>query len=181
MTTQGQDSGARRDTGGLGAIAALAVAALLALVYAVWAFTARRGIFADFSDGKTVSSSDARSSDNLDTVLLVVAGLLVVVALAFWVTRLVNGRTAGGAVDLGGLIASGLGVLLVLVGLFLSSQISGGADQAAQGDRGVVATLLTGGGFLLIAIGLLVGLVAVRGPRDSRTPGPAPYGHPAGW
>ena len=167
---------ARRDSGALATVVALSLGALLALTYAVWAFTARRGIFADFSNGTTVTTDDAKSSDNLDTVLLVVAGLLVVVALALWVMRKVNGKTAGGALDLAGLVVTGVGVVVVLVGLFLSSQISDGADQAAQGDRGVTATLVTGSGFLIVAIGLVIGILAVRGTKD---PAPQVYGQPA--
>ena len=155
---------------------ALALGALLALTYAVWAFTARRGIFADFSNGTPVSTDDAKSSDNLDTVLLIVAGLAVVIALALWVVRKVNGKTAGGALDLAGLIVTGVGVVVVLVGLFLSSQISDGVDQAAQGDKGVTATLVTGGGFLIIAVGLVIGILAVRGAKETSASG---YGQQA--
>jgi hypothetical protein len=166
----------KRDSGALAAVVALSLGALLALVYAVWAFTARRGIFADFSNGTTVTTDDATSSDNLDTFLLVVAGLLVVVALALWVMRKINGKTAGGVLDLAGLVVTGVGIVVVLVGLFLSSQISDGADQAAQGDRGVTATLVTGSGFLIVAIGLLIGILAVRGAKDTAAQG---YGQPA--
>ena len=158
---------AARDTNALVTVVALAAGALLSLVYAVWAFTARRGIFADFSHGTPVSSDHAKSSDRIDTVLLVLAGLVVIAALALWVTRMASGRTSGGALDLGGLAAAGVGVVVVLVGLFLSSRISDGIDQAAQGDRGVTATVLTGAGFLVIAIALAVGILAVRGGRAS--------------
>lgn len=156
---------AARDSGGTATVVALATGVLLALVYAVWAFTARRGIFADFSDGNPVTSDDAKSSDTLDTILLIVAGLVVVIAVAMWVMRMVNDKTSGAGLDIGGLVVTGVGVVVVLVGLFLSSKISDGADQAAQGDKGVTATLVTGGGFLVIAIGLAIGLAAMRAPR----------------
>ncbi len=151
-------------------------------MYAVWAFTARRGIFADFADGRPVSRGDAKTSDNLDTILLVVAGLLVVIAVAIWVARRVNAKTTGNPLDLAGLIAAGIGVLIVCVGFFLSSRISDAADQAAQGDRGVTATLLTGGGFFVVAIGLLIGVLAVRGPRGTRSSGATSHRvGSAGW
>jgi len=162
------------------AVIALALGALFALVYAVWAFTARRGVFADFSDGKVVSADDAKSSDNLDTFLLIVAALLVIIALALWIMRKVNDRTSGGGLELGGLVATGVGIVVVLVGLFLSSNISDGADQAAQGDKGVTATLVTGAGFLIVAMGLMIGIVAVRGSRDPKASTAPAYGQPRG-
>jgi hypothetical protein len=152
----------------------------MSLVYAVWAFTARRGVFADFSDGKTVTADDAQSSDNLDTTLLVIAAVLVIVALALWVMRKVSDKTSGGGLELGGLVVSGVGVLVVLVGLFLSSKISDGADQAAQGDKGVTATLVTGGGFLIIAIGLVLGILAVRGAKQPQRSTQPAYGQHSG-
>jgi hypothetical protein len=164
----------------LAAAIALALGALLAFVYAVWAFTARRGIFADFADGKVVSADDANSSDNLDTLLLILAALVVIVGLALWIMRKVNDKTSGGGLELGGLVTTGIGVVVVLIGLFLSSTISDGVDQAAQGDRGVTATLVTGGGFLLIAIGLVIGIVAVGGPRDATSSRAPAYGQPGG-
>jgi hypothetical protein len=167
VTTHREAAAASRDTGAIATMVLLGLGALLSLVYAIWAFTARRGIFADFSDGNSVTSDDAKSSDNIDTILLVVAGLLVVIALAMWVMRKVNQRTSGGGLELGGLVVTGVGVVVVLIGLFLSSKISDGTDQAAQGDKGVTATLVTGGGFLIIAVGLVIGLLAVRGRPDT--------------
>lgn len=176
VTTQAEARAAARDAGATATLVALGIGALLALCYAVWAFTARRGVFADFADGKTVSGDDAKSSDRIDTVLLVIAGVVVVIALALWLMRMVNQKTAGGTPDLVGLGVAMLGVVVVLVGLFLSGQISDAGDQASQGDKGVTATLVTGAGFLLIAVGLLVGIVSVRG----RPSGSTSYAHRAG-
>ena len=180
VATRGETTSSARDNGALAAVIALALGALLALVYAVWAFTARRGVFADFSDGNVVSADDAKSSDNLDTFLLIVAALLVIIALALWIMRKVNDRTSGGGLELGGLVATGVGIVVVLVGLFLSSNISDGADQAAQGDKGVTATLVTGVGFLIIAIGLMIGIAAVRGSHDPKSSTAPAYGRPRG-
>ncbi|MGH3503941.1 MAG: hypothetical protein ACRDQA_24055, partial [Nocardioidaceae bacterium] len=85
---------------------ALGIAALLSLGYAAWAFTARRSIFADFADGKTVSSSDAKSSDNMDTIFLIVAGVVALLALAFWVFRWVSGKSDRSGLGIGGLVVS---------------------------------------------------------------------------
>ena len=147
-------------------LVALALGALLAIGYAIWALTARRGIFADFADGTPVSSDDAQSSDRLDTVFLVAAGLVALVALALWIARYVGKKTKGGAPDVTGLAVAGIGVVVVLVGLFLAAGITDADGQTAQGDRGVTAMFVTAGGFLLLAIGFVIGLPTVRGPRS---------------
>jgi hypothetical protein len=149
-------------------VVALVAAGLLSLVYAVWAFTARRGIFADFSDGTTVSRDDAKNSDRIDTVLLVVAGLLVIIALALWITRMVGRRSGSSGLDLAGLATAAVGVLVVLVGLFLSSGISDGRDQSDQGDKGVTATVVTGSGYLLLTVAMVIGILAVLAVQQSR-------------
>ncbi|MEP6666961.1 MAG: hypothetical protein ABJA81_10975, partial [Nocardioidaceae bacterium] len=174
-------TGPARDAGKVAGLIAVVVAAILSLSYAVWAFTARRGIFSDFADGNPVSTNDAKSSDTIDTVLLVVAGLVVVIALVLWVILMTNRKTSGGAFDLGGLAASGVGVVVVLVGLLLASGISDGNGRAEQGDKGVTASLVVGGGFLLLAIGLLVGVFAVRGSREISRNGFSPRSSYQSW
>jgi hypothetical protein len=141
----------------------LAVGALLGLGYAVWAFTARRGVFADFADGVNVTTDDARTSDQIDTIFLIVAGLVVAAALIVWVVRVVGGRTSGGALDLAGLAVASGGVIVVVVGLFLSAGVSDGGSTVEQGEKGVTATIVVGSGFVLLAVGLLLGLLAARG------------------
>lgn len=165
MTTP--DSKVSSSSGGATALIALATAVLAAAVYAGWAFTARRGIFADFADGSSVSTDDAKSSDTVDMILLIVAGVIVLVALGLWITRLVADKTKGGGLDIGGLVVAVLGVVTVLVGLFLASGIADADGQTAQGDKGVTATLVVGGGFVLIAIGSMIGMSTVRGPSSS--------------
>lgn len=147
--------------------ALLALAALLSLAYAAWAFTARRGIFADFADGRSVSVDDAKSSDLLDTVFLLVAGLVALIALGLWLSSLLAKKTSGGLIDKVGLALAMLGALLVIVGLFLASGVTDAGDQIAQGEKGVTATWVVGGGFVLLAIGLLMGLMAVRDQPDA--------------
>jgi hypothetical protein len=159
--------------GGTLALSALVVAALLSLGYALWALTARRGIFADFSAGRFVSSNHAKSSDATDTTILVVAGVVSLVALALWVVRRAADKTSGGGVDMSGLALSLVGVVTIAVGLFLSSKISDAAGQAAQGDKGVTATVVIGVGFLALAAGLLLGTFGVRGPRSAAAGAPA--------
>ncbi len=161
-TTPGT-KGSSSSSGGAAAVVALAVAVLAALTYAGWAFTARRGVFADFADGSSVSAGAAKSNDRIDTVLLIVAGVLVLVALGSWVARLVARSTKGGGLDMGGLAVAMLGVMTALVGLFLTSGIADADGQAAQGGKGVTASLVLGGGFVLLAFGLMVGIYTVRG------------------
>jgi len=149
---------------------ALVTGAVVAIAYAVWAFTFRRGIFADFADGNAVSSDDAKSSDTMDTIFLIVAGVFALVALGLWIARMAARKTKGGALDLSGIAVAGLGLVSVLVGLYLASTIVDADGQAAQGDKGVTATLVVGGGFALLAVGLLIGILTVRGrtTADSR-------------
>ncbi|MGH3506443.1 MAG: hypothetical protein ACRDO2_04470, partial [Nocardioidaceae bacterium] len=149
----------------------LALGGLLGLGYAVWAFTARRGIFADFADGVSVSADDARSSDQIDTIFVIIAGLVALAALVLWVVQKAAGKTAGGALELGGLAAAGVGVVLILVGLVLSAGVADGGTTAEQGDKGVTATLVLGAGFTVLAVGLLIGLVTARGASAKRSSG----------
>lgn len=169
MTTPGSKVSSGSDRGAMAALSALALGGVLALAYAIWAFTARRGVFADFSDGTTVSTDDAKSSDTIDTIFLLVAGLVALIALGLWIARLVGRKSKGDGLDLAGIAVAGIGVVVVLVGLFLASGIADADGQAAQGDKGVTATLITGGGFLVLAVGLLMGLLTVRGPHKGDT------------
>ena len=158
-----------RSTGGVVAMVALVAGAILGLAYAAWAFTARRGVFADFADGSGVSADDAKSSDTMDTIFLVVAGVVALVALGLWIARMASRKTKGGALDLSGIAVAVLGVVTVLVGLYLASTIADADGQTAQGDKGVTATLVAGGGFTLLAIGLLIGVLTVRPRKDADT------------
>lgn len=146
---------------------ALVAGALFGLAYAGWAFTARRGVFADFADGNAVGAEDAKSSDTIDTIFLIVAGVVALVALGLWIARMVNKKTKGGALDLIGIAAAALGLVAVLVGLYLASVITDADGQAAQGDKGVTATMVIAGGFALLAIGLLIGVLTARGGHTS--------------
>jgi hypothetical protein len=154
--------------GGAAALACLIAAAVLCAAYALWAFTARRGIFADFSDGRAVTSSRARANDRIDTVLIVVAGLVAVVAVVWWVTHRVR-RRGGSPAELGGFAVTALGIVIIGVGLSLAGTITDAAGRAAQGDRGVAAALVSGVGFAVLAVGLLLGAATVRWvPMPSR-------------
>ncbi|MDX6309197.1 MAG: hypothetical protein QOI06_2243 [Nocardioidaceae bacterium] len=140
----------------------LTVAALACLGYAAWAMTARRGIFADFADNRPVSLDHARSSDRTDTIFLVVAGALAVVALAFWLLRLASGKARSGGLAVVGFAMSVLGIACVVVGLVLSGMVGTGGSRADEGNKAATATIVTGSGFIALAIGLVIGLLVVR-------------------
>lgn len=159
-------------TGRVGVVTALGLAVLLCLAYAGWALTARRGIFADFADGSSVSLEDARSNDTFDTLLLVATGVVVVVALVWWTARLARGRGGAGTWNTAGLGASAVGLLVVVVGLVVSGTVTGAGDKAEQGHRGVTVTWFLGGGFLLLAVGLLLGTWAVLSASASTSHDP---------
>ncbi len=161
----------------------LLLGAIASLIYAIWAMTARRGIFSDFADNEVVSLNHARSSDRIDTTLLVVAGGLAILALALWLVRLLGGKARGGALTLVGFLVSLAGIVCVVVGLVMSGLVSDGASRVEEGEKAVTSTMVTGIGFLVIAVGLLIGLFVVSGRRGSAeeapalatTPAPAPW------
>jgi hypothetical protein len=141
--------------------AAVALAALLCLGYALWAFTARRGIFGDFASGRTVGVSAAEANDRIDTSWLIIAGVVTLVALALWLVHRLGRDTERSLLDVGGLVLAGLGTVVVVAGLVLAGRVSAAADSVSAGDRGVTASLVTGSGFMLLGVGLVLGLVAL--------------------
>jgi hypothetical protein len=141
---------------GAGAMGCLIAAAVLSTAYALWAFTARRGIFADFSDGRAVTSSRARANDRIDIVLIVVAGIVTVIAVVWWVTHRVR-RRGGSPAELGGFALTALGVVIIGVGLSLAGSVTDAA---------------------VLAVGLLLGAATVRRvPVQSRHQ-PVAQGYP---
>jgi hypothetical protein len=149
------------------AIILLLVAALFALGYAAWSLTARLGIFADFADGITVTREDAQASDSIDLVLVLFTSGLALLALATWF--LAARRASRGTASMVGWILALAGVVVVFAGLALGSSITDAGDQIAQGERGVTACVVTGIGFAVLAVGMLVGATALRpSGRDSQ-------------
>ncbi len=149
--------------------AVLVIAALLSLGYAAWAFTARRWIFAEFAAGNAVTSDDAESNDLVDTIFLAVVGVAAVIALLL-LTREMLSRAAGKrGLQLTGLIMGSLAAGVVGLGLFLVSNVADSGTQAEQGDKGVTATWVIGGGFVLLAVGLVVGSMGIRSTTSRRS------------
>lgn len=163
----------------------LLLGALTSVGYAIWALTARRGIFADFADNRSVSLDDAKTSDRLDTIFLVVAAAIAVIALALWVVRLMSGRARSGALTLVGFVISALGLVCVVVGLVMSGLVGDGGNRITEGEDAMTATIVTGSGFIALAIGLLIGCLVIAQSRSSVPSSPtyqdgAPRSEPAG-
>ncbi len=152
-----------KSTGSKAAIGVTIVGALLSLGYAAWAFTARRGIFKDFADGNLVTTDDAQSNDNLDTTFLLIAGIVAVIALLVLTRELLNRAAGTGRAKLIGLIVGVVGAVIVSIGLLLANSVANPGSQVEQGAKGVTATLVIGGGFVLMALGLLIGAVGIAG------------------
>ncbi|MGI8578786.1 MAG: hypothetical protein ACR2KG_12945 [Nocardioidaceae bacterium] len=152
----------RREHGGLLALISLVLGALLALAYAGWAFSARRAVFAEFAAGRSVTSSTAASSDRVDTTLLIVAGVVAALALVLWLVRRIAGKITGGGLDNAGLTISLVGAIAVLVGLWLAGRVNDLSTQVTQGRQAMTATIVVGAGFLLLAIGFVIGLLVAR-------------------
>jgi hypothetical protein len=171
------------------AVVALAVAAVVALGYAVYALTARRGIFADLSDDPgSVSRSVAEDSDALNTILLSATLVVVVVAVALWIVALAGGRgrtllgwTGLGVAVVGGLVAAGGGAM------------TSGVETASEVDDAVTGYLLVGAGMALVAVGFVLGILALLATRGDTTEersgtsaqqspyaAQSPYGQPGG-
>ncbi len=153
----------------------------MCLGYAGWALTARRGIFQDLSDANTVSLDAATRSDVIDTILFVVAAIVAVIALAVWLATLRTTEPASAGLGIVGLVVSGLGVIAAVTGQVLASRIADASSQSAQGDRGVSATLVTGGGLVLLAVGLMIGAVVVRRRQDAEQLAPDDWSSRPQW
>ncbi|MGI8888899.1 MAG: hypothetical protein ACR2GB_08030 [Nocardioidaceae bacterium] len=165
----------KQKTDGGATIALALIGALLSLGYAAWAFTARRAIFADFAEGRSVSSQSAKASDTIDTVWLVAAAVVVAIGLVLLVMKMVVDEESRQGLALVGLMAALTGATAVTVGLLLVGSLGEGGSQAQRGQEAMQATVVVGGGFGLVALGLLLGALAVR--RNVHTEQPSPPAH----
>lgn len=150
-----------------------AVAGLLSLAYGIWALTARRGLFEDFARGAQVDLGTARTSDAVNTVWWIVALVVVAIALGWWLLRWFADDAYGGALDTAGVVVVAVGVIVVILGLFMTLGIEGAAGPVDQGRAGATSAAVTGCGFLVIALGLVLGLAALVPDRRPKA-GPQP-------
>lgn len=162
------------------AIVAALVAAAAALGYAAFALTLRRGVYADLdNDPGSVSKNDAQTSDTINAIGLWVAGVLVVVALVLLVLAIVSARRDRNLLGIAGVALVVLGAAAATWGCLL---VSGVDDVTAAGDA-VTGYLIAGPAFAGMAVGLILGAVAVRksAKQSETTPSarapfpPAPY------
>lgn len=150
------------------AIALAVIGALAALGYAGFALTLRRGIYSDLdNDPASVSKSDAENSDNINALGLWVAGLLVAIAFVLLIASMVSARRGRNGLGY-------FGAVLVVVGALIATwgclQVNGVDDVANAGDA-VTGYLIAGPGFVVMAIGLLLGALGLRRPvRPAPTP-----------
>lgn len=145
--------------------------ALVALGYGIYALTARRGIYRDISDDPaSVSSDDASNSDTLNSVLLWVAVVLIVLAVVLWLVALISARRGPGGLGVTGLALVLAGAAAAVLGAVLLNRV----DSASEADDGAGAYILVGVGFVVAAVGLLLGAAALRraGPSSN---GASPY------
>lgn len=124
----------------------LATQALFALVYAGFAVLDRRGIFSALAaDPTQVARSAAETSDTVNLVLFVLAGVLTAasgVALGVWFVRLApEDREVAGFLGLGWMGALGVGLAAVVVALLMH----------LGSDAGQIAT-----GYVVLGLGALV-------------------------
>jgi zinc-ribbon domain len=150
------------------AIAFAVIGALAALGYGGFALTLRRGIYADLDDDPTsVSKSDAENSDNINALGLWVAGLLVGLAFVLLIAAMISARRGRNGLGYTGAVLVVLGALAATWGCL---QVSGVDDVANAGDA-VSGYLIAGPGFIVMAIGLLLGALGLRRPvRPAPTP-----------
>lgn len=175
--------GASAASGGGSALATIAMVlallgALASLGYGIYALIARRGIYADIADDpSSVSKSDADSSDTLNSVLLWVAVVLVVLAVVLWLVAMISARRGRGGLGVTGLALVLVGAAAAVVGAVLLNGVEKG--EAADGARDYV---LVGIGFLVMAIGLLLGAAALRrAPTSSGAAASYPPGSYGGY
>jgi len=128
----------------------LIIGALAGLIYAVWAGTARRSAFTDAADK---SLDQLRSSDLLDSVLLVVCTILVVLAIGWMFVGWTRGVST---VRVAALACLGVAVVAAAVAGYLLGTWEQDPDTASRG----YLTLATA--FALAAVALVLELVASR-------------------
>jgi hypothetical protein len=147
----------------MGPLAVMVLAAVTGFGYAAWALIHRRGIFEDFAAGRsTMTLGQAKVSDRWDTILLVVAIVLVTAALFCWLMLRVGNRTPGTGLEVGAFVIVALGIAVAAIGLVMSAGVSSNGTRDDEGQRAASAALVYGLGFAAIAVGLLVGVAAVR-------------------
>jgi hypothetical protein len=140
------------------AAVALVIAAVACFGYGGWAMIARRGIFADLADGRSVTAEAARESDRLNDLLLGLAVGAVVVAVALWLVAHLRRRKPFGTAGFTAAALIVTGALVLVGGAYMTSLVDGEVSRAATAAIGF---LIMGGGSILLGAGVVSALVAV--------------------
>lgn len=152
------------------------LAALASLGYGIFALTARRGVYADIAESaSSVSFSDAEGNDRLNSVLLWVAVVLVLLAVVLWLVASITARRGADGLGLTGLALVVLGAAPAVVGAVLVN----GVGTATEAESGAAGYILVGVGFLVAALGLMLGTAALR-QAGSRPPASGSASFPDG-
>lgn len=147
--------------------ALLGVAAAAAIAYGVFAILVLRGIYSDFDAGDaTLGDVDDRL--DIHNIAVWVAIVAVAVALAAWVASIVTAGRGAQVIGIGALVMT---VLAAVVAGFGLVRMTG----AEQGDAAATGALVAGIGFVVVAVGLVMGLLAMRAPSNADA-SRGPYG-----
>lgn len=149
----------------------LGIAAAAALAYAVFAILALRGVYNDFD---SADATLGEVQDRLDIHNIAVWVVVAVAALAgaAWIVSLVTARRGGGGLGLGGLAVTVVGAAVAVYGFVRMT----GADN---GDDAATGALIAGIGCAVAAVGLIFGLLALRGGVEAEA-ARGPYGGASG-
>jgi hypothetical protein len=132
----------------------LSIGALAGLVYAGWGGTARRSAF---TDAASKSLDELKSSDRLDSVLLVVCTVVVALAIGW---MFVGWSGPPSTLRVGVLASLGVAAVAAAVAGYLLGTWEQDADTASRGY------LMLAIAFALAAVALLLELVAARPPLE---------------
>ena len=131
----------------------LVIGALAALVYAGWAGTARRNAF---TDAASKSLDELKSSDRLDSVLLVVCTVVVALAIGW---MFVGWSGPPSTLRVGALASLGVAAVAAAVAGYLLGTWEQDAETASRGYLMLAIV------FALAAVALVLELVAARPPQ----------------
>ncbi len=139
----------------------LGIGAALALAYGVFAILPLRGVYSDFDSGDaTLGEVDDRLDMHNVAVWVVIAA--VVAALVTWAVAAVTTKWVAQGVGLAGMVVTVAAAAVAGFGLIRMTGADNGADAAT-------GALIAGIGCMAVAVGLALGLLAMRRPSEPET------------
>lgn len=146
------------------------VAAVVGLGYAGYALTLRRGIYADLDDDPgSVTKDDADSSDLINAIGLWAAGVLIGVAFVMILMAVISAK-------LGRNLFGIVGIVLVVLGAAAAtwgSLLVNGVDDITEAGDAVTGYMVVGPAFVVMAVGLVLGMLGIRKPPSPASSQPA--------